>query len=68
VKTSFDIEDKTYREAHDALRRLEATLAQGDNRYGEYGRRVREAIESHRGTIRRIEARRPRRGKDSAMT
>jgi hypothetical protein len=54
----YDAEEKLYREAHAAIRRLEYTLGQGDNRFGEYGRNVRTAIEGHRDTIRRIEARR----------
>jgi hypothetical protein len=56
--SKYDTEEKLYREAHAAIRRLELTLAQGDNRFGEYGRNCRIAIEGHRDTIRRIEARR----------
>ena len=32
-------------EAKAAIARLQATLAQGDNRFGEYGRNCRQAIE-----------------------
>ena len=60
---TFDQEERLYREAHAAIRRLELTLGQGDNRFGEYGRNVRDAIERHREAIRRIETERAREGR-----
>jgi hypothetical protein len=60
---TYDQEERRYREAHAAIRRLEETLGTGDNRFGEYGRNVRDAIERQRETIRRIEAERAREGR-----
>jgi len=60
---AFDQEERLYREARAAIARLEETLGQGDNRFGEYGRKLRDAIERHRDTIRRIETQRAQEGR-----
>ena len=38
---------KRLTEAEGAMYRLKLTFRQGDNRYGEYGKNVREAFERH---------------------
>lgn len=40
-------------EARGAIRRLEDTLKVGENRYGDYGRRVRESIAGWQAVIER---------------
>lgn len=45
---------KTLAEASAAIKRLQATLNQGDNRFGEYGRNCRDAIQRWEDTVEEI--------------
>lgn len=49
-------DQKTLIEARTAIRNLEATLNQGQNRYGSYGQNCRDSIKWWEATIARIEA------------
>lgn len=45
---------KRLREAREAIARIEETMRQGDNRFGEYGRNCREAIKRHEAVLREV--------------
>lgn len=52
-------DQKTLQEANSALRALRSTYLAGSNRFGEYGRNVREAYDRWRDTVERLTGVRP---------